>query len=144
MFNNKPHDAAGHYSLLLKDIGSRLFKSDDKPSLYYTSSLALFRFQNLIKAKLIDKKYSQAKYHAIMLLKYMFADIPKYRNAKKVDSFCDRVQKVLNDPEKCLMYFTKIVNYISAQEGLDLEDRKLFERKETTDILLSNVAELTK
>ena len=144
MFNNKPHDAAGHYSLLLKDIGSRLFKSDDKPSLYYTSSLALFRFQNLIKAKLIDKKYSQGKYHAIMLLKYMFADIPKYRNAKKVDSFCDRVQKVLNDPEKCLIYFTKIVNYISAQEGLDLEDRKLFERKETTDILLSNVAELTK
>lgn len=143
MFNDNPHDAAGHYSLLLKNIGSRLFKTDDKPSLYYTSSLALFRFQNLIKTKAIDKKYSKAKYHAIMLLKYMFAGMPKYRNAKKLDAFCEKIQKVLNDPEKCLAYFTKIVNYIGAQDGLDLEDRKLFERKETTDILLANIARLT-
>lgn len=143
MFNDNPHDAAGHYSSLLKNIGSRLFKVDDKPSLYYTSSLALFRFQNLIRTKAIDKKYSKAKYHAIMLLKYMFTDMPKYRNAKKLDTFCEKIQKVLNDPEKCLAYFTKIVNYIGSQANLDLEDRKLFERKETTDILLANIAELT-
>ena len=145
MFNEKPHDAAGHYSLLMKDIGTRLFKNDDKPSLYYTSSLALFRFENLIKAKLIDRKYSKGKYHAIMLLKYMFGnDIPKYHNAKKVDSFCAKIQKVLNDPEKCLAYFTRIVEYISAQAELDIEERKLFERKETTAILLSNIDDLKK
>lgn len=141
MLNEKPHDAAGHYSSLVKDIGVRLFKSDDKPSLYYTASLALFRFDNLIKSKAIDKKYSKGKYHIIMLLKYMFGDVPKFHNAKKNDTFCTKIQKVLNDPEKCLSYFTRIVEYIDAQ-GLDLSDRKLFERKETTEILLRNISQL--
>ena len=143
MFNEKPHDAAGHYSALMKDIGIKLFRSDDKPSLYYTSSLALFRFENLIKSKLIDRKYSKGKYHAIMLLKYMFGnDIPKYHNSKKMDSFCEKIQRVLNDPDKCLEYYAKIVEYISVQSELDLEERKLFERKETTAILISHVDEL--
>lgn len=142
MFNEKPHDAAGHYSVLMKDIGTRLFKVDDKPSLYYTASLALFRFESLIKAKVIDKKYSKAKYHVIMLLKYMFGDIPKYYNAKKMDTFCAKIQKVLNDQDKCIAYFTKIVNYIEALDMLDLNERKLFEKKETTEILLANVKKL--
>lgn len=143
MFNEKPHDSAGHYSTLIKDIGVRLFNTDDKPSLYYTSSLAMFRYENLIKTKVIDKKYSKGKYHAIMLLKYMFGDIPKYYNAKKIDNFCAKIQKVLNDPNKCLIYFTRIINYINSQ-NLALEDRKLFERKETTDMLLKNVSQLIK
>lgn len=144
MFNEKPHDAAGHYSALMKDIGSKLFLSADKPSLYYTSSLALHRFENLIKTKQIDRKYSKGKYHAIMLLKYLFDDMPKYHNAKKVDTFCSKIRKVLNDPAKCLDHFTRITNYIDSIEGLDISDRKLFERKETTDILLSNISNLNK
>ena len=77
-----------------------------------------------------------------MLFKYMFSDVPKYYNTKKMDVFCEKIQRVLNDPEQCLAYFTRIVNYVGAQRGLDLEDRKLFERKETTDVLLSNISEL--
>ena len=144
MFNEKPHDSAGHYSALMKDIGSRLFVSDDRPSLYYTASLALFRYENLIKTKQIDRKYSKGKYHAIMLLKYLFDDMPKYHNAKKVDKFCMKIQKVLNDPVKCLDYFTKIINYIDSINGLDISDRKLFERKETTEVLLANLSQLNK
>lgn len=144
MFNEKPHDAAGHYSALMKDIGTKLFMSDDRPSLYYTSSLALFRYENLIKTKQIDRKYSKGKYHAIMLLKYLFDDMPKYHNAKKVDKFCGKIQKVLNDPAKCLEYFAKITAYIDSKKELDISDRKLFERKETTDVLLSNLSNLNK
>lgn len=40
------------------------------------------------------------------------------------------------------MYFTKIVKYIDEQR-LDLQDRKLSERKETTDILRNNVSQVT-
>lgn len=136
MFSEKPHDAAGHYSSLLKDIGIRLFKSDDKEAMYYTSSLALFRFEELIKTKQIDKKYSKAKYHAIMLLKYMFGNIPKFHNSKKMDDFCKRIQIILNDSEKCLLYFSKIVDFIDSVSEVDLNERKVFEKKETTDILL--------
>ena len=142
MFNEKPHDAAGHYSLLMEDIGTKLFLPDDKPSLYYTSSLALFRFENLIKTKQIDSSYSKGKYHVIMLFKYLFQDVPKYHNSKKVDSFCTKMQTVLNDPKKSLAYFNKIIFYIKSFAVLDLEDRKLFERKETTDLLLSKLEQL--
>ena len=136
MFNEKPHEAAGHYSSLLKDIGIRLFKSDDKESLYYTASLALFRFNSLVKTKQIDKKYSQGKYHAIMLLKYMFGKVPQYYNSKNMDKFCKKVQIVLNDPEKCLEYFQRIVNLFDSITEVDFTERKVFEKKETTDILL--------
>ena len=143
MFSEKPHDAAGHYSMLMKDIGTKIFKKDDKPSLYYISSLAMFRFENLIKTRQIDKKFSKSKYHAIMLLKYMFGnDIPKYYNSKKMDTFCGKIQKVLNDPTKCLAYFKKIIEFIESQAELDIDERKLFERKETTAILLSHINDL--
>lgn len=143
MFNDKPHDAAGHYSALLKDVGTKLFKKDDRPSMYYTSSLALFRLSTLIKTKVIDNKYGRAKYHMIMLFKYMMkSTIPKYSNAKRMDALCEEMQRILNDPVKCAEYFTEIANYISNQECIDVNDRKVFERKETTDVLLANVHKL--
>ena len=139
MFNDKPHDAAGHYSSLLKDIGNRIFLPDDQPILYYTSSLAMFRFENLIKTKCIDKKYRKGKYHAIMLLKYMATNnLPKHHSAKKMINACNQILRILNDSGKCLDYFLRIIEFIETQKELDLTDRKLFERKETTDILLQN------
>lgn len=142
MFNGKPHDAAGHYSALLKDIGTQLFLPKDKPSLYYTSSLALFRFENLIKTKRISRDFSKGKYHVIMLFKYLFNDNPKYHNSKKIDSLCLKMQNILNDSEKCYEYFNKITSFIASINEFNLSDRKLFERKETTDLLLSRLKQL--
>ncbi len=140
MFLNKPHDASGHYSVLLKDVGAKIFKIDDKASMYYASSLAVYKYESLIKSKTIDKKYSKGKYHAVMLLKYLFgSDVPKYHNAKKMDVFCNRIIKALNDDDKCVELFLRIIKYFEKQNALDINDRKLFERKETTDILLKNV-----
>ncbi len=144
MFNDRPHDAAGHYSSLLNDIGNKIFAADDQPILYYTSSLALFRFEDLIKAKQIDSEFRKGKYHAIMLFKYLATNnLPKHHNAKKMNQSCQQILRALNDPVKCLEYFAKIVEYIKSQNAIDLSDRKLFERKETTDILLRNIKALT-
>lgn len=146
MFNDKPHDAAGHYGSLLKDIGSRLFLINDQPILYYTSSLALVRFENLIKTKKIDKEYRKGKYQAIMLLKYFTTNkLPKHHSAKKMNDACQQILHSLNDEELCLGCFIEITKYIKEQvllAGLELSDRKLFERKETTDILLRNLDSL--
>lgn len=143
MFNNRPHDAAGHYNSLLKDIGTRLFLIDDQPILYYTSSLALFKFENLIKAKKIDAKYRKGKYQAIMLFKYLASDkLPRHHSAKKMNIACGQMLKALNNEEKCLEYFTRITEYISSQSEFDLTDRKLFEQKRTTDVLLRELNQL--
>jgi hypothetical protein len=143
MFNDKPHDAAGHYNSLLKDIGTRLFLIDDQPILYYTSSLALHRFENLIKTKQIGKEYRKGKYQAIMLFKYLATSkLPKHHNAKKMNDGCKQILAALNDEARCLEYFLKVIEYFNEQSELDLADRKLFERKDTTDILLKNKANL--
>ena len=52
--------------------------------------------REVLKDKQIDRKYSKGKYHAIMLLKYLFDDIPKYHNAKKVDKFCSKIYRKTN------------------------------------------------
>ena len=72
----------------------------------------------------------------IMLLKYMFGKVPQYYNSKNMDKFCKKVQIVLNDPEKCLEYFQRIVNLFDSITEVDFTERKVFEKKETTDILL--------
>ena len=143
MFNDKPHDAAGHYSSLLKDIGIKVFAENDRLAMYYTSSLALLRFEMLVKSKLIPRELRKGKYHVIMLLKYAIAKtIPKYNNAKKMDSVCSQILGTLNDPDLCLEFFTKVVDFIRSQAEIDLNERKVFEKKETTDLLLSRIKSL--
>jgi hypothetical protein len=143
MFLDKPHDAAGHYGLLVKEIGKKIFMNTDQQIAYYTSSLALLRFQELLKTRQIDKKFGKGKYHAIMLLKYfVVSEFPKKMNAKKVITACDSILSVLNDPVKCVEAFNKIVSFIENQNAINLADRKVFEKKETTECLLTNIKAL--
>ncbi len=46
--------------------------------------------------------------------------------------------------EKCegFTIFIKIIDFIVEQDEIDLDDRKTFERKETTDLLLSRIPKL--
>lgn len=44
--------------------------------------------------------------------------------------------------KKCKSIFMKIIEFIVAQDEIDFNDRKTFERKETTDLLLNKSAEL--
>ena len=134
MFLDKPHDAAGHYSLLLKEIGTNIFMPDDQPILYYTSSLALLRFEELIKQKKIAKEYRKGKFHAIMLLKYTSgAKFPKHNNAKAMIKACQRTLDILNSPKECLNAFEQVIRIM---DQINLGDRKVFEKKETTDALV--------
>ena len=63
-------------------------------------------------------------------------------NAKKMEQYCQKILNVLNDSEKCKAYYSAIVKYIVEKSGLDLTNRKTFERKETTDVLLSKTSDI--
>lgn len=57
--------------------------------------------------------------------------------------YCQNLLDILIDEEKYTRLFTSIVDFIVAQNSkIDVSDRKCFERKETTDYLLSKVDEL--
>ena len=58
MFLNNPHGVSGNYGAIVKKVGNKIFNVNDKMILYYTSSLAQYKIEKLISAKVIDKKYN--------------------------------------------------------------------------------------
>ena len=143
MFLNNPHGVSGQYGTIAKNVGNKIFKSTDKGIIYYVSSMALYRIESLLKAGVIDKKYWKTRYHAMMLLRIIVSEeqMPNF-NAKKMEQYCQKILGILNDSEKCKAYYSAIVKYIVEKSGLDLTNRKTFERKETTDVLLSQISDI--
>lgn len=141
MFLDNPHGVSGQYGTIARNAGKKLFKENDKPILYYVSALAVYRLESLIKQKRIDKKYRKARYHAIMLFKYVVAgkEVPKNFNSRKIETYCEKLLNVLNDEEQSLTVFNKILDYIIKLDSIEYNDRKVFEKKETTDKLLNNI-----
>lgn len=144
MFLDNPHGVSGQYGTIAKNVGKKIFKETDKPIIYYVSSLALYRFESFVKAKLIKKEHRRARYHVMMLFKYVISgEQPKYNNSNKMEYYCEKIRKVLNDEEKCQLIFNKIIEFILSKDTeIDLSDRKLFEKKETTDYLLNQKSNL--
>ncbi|MBQ7254975.1 MAG: AIPR family protein [Oscillospiraceae bacterium] len=145
MFLNEPSAVSGQYGTVAKRVGNKIFKTTDKLIMYFVSALALFRIENLFKANKIDKKYRRSRYHAMMLFRITMSteDLPKF-NQRKMETYCQNLLKILNDNEKCEKVFKAIVDFIVLNGAeIDIDHRKCFERKETTDFLLSKVEELS-
>lgn len=138
MFLNNPHGVSGQYGTIAKSVGNKLFKNSDKSIIYYTSALSLYRIETLLKSGAIDKKYWRTRYHALMLLRIVVSgeEMPRF-NARKMEQYCQKILDVLNNDELCLKYFSAIVQYIVEETGLDIENRKTFERKDSTDCLIA-------
>ncbi len=143
MFLNNPHGVSGQYGTIARNVGNRIFKKADKPIIYYTSSLAQYRIESLLKNGTIEKKYWKTRYHAMMLLRIIANDdeMPSF-NARKMEQYCQNILNILNDEDEYSRLFSGIVSYIVNQTDLDLDDRKTFEKKETTDYLLDRIEEL--
>lgn len=141
MFLDNPHGVSGQYGTIAKNAGKKLFKENDKPILYYVSALSVYRLDSFIKQKKIDKKYRKARYHAIMLLKYIVAgkDVPKQFNSRKMEQYCEKILNLLKDEEKCVSVFNKLLSYIANMESIEYNDRKVFEKKETTEKLINEI-----
>ncbi|EGQ80700.1 hypothetical protein HMPREF9094_0266 [Fusobacterium animalis ATCC 51191] len=55
---------------------------------------------------------------------------------KKIEEYCKKITDILFDDQKCSVIFSKIIDYIVAQKEINFNDRKTFERKETTDFFI--------
>lgn len=143
MFLDNPHGVSGNYGAIVKKVGNRIFKVNDKMIIYYTSSLAQYKIEQLIDNKAIEKKHNKARYHAMMLFRMVIAGktVPKF-NENKMEAYCKNIISILNDETKCTKLFAKIVSFIVAQDNIDFDDRKTFERKETTDDLTGKLKDL--
>lgn len=139
MFLDEPSAVSGQYGAVVKRFGNKIFKSSDKPIVYYTSALALYKIENLFRTNKIDKKYRRSRYHAMMLFRVVVSEgeMPRF-NQRKMDLYCQNILDILNNDYRSEEIFKGIVDFIiSKGQDLDIENRKCFEKKETTDHLLS-------
>lgn len=144
MFLDEPSGVSGQYGTVAKRVGNKIFKTADKEIIYYVSSLALYKIENLFKTHKIDKKYRRSRYHAMMLFRMLVSteEMPRF-NARKMEKYCKSILEVLENNTECERIFCGIVAYIASKDGeLDIMDRKCFERKETTDYLKNHLDEI--
>lgn len=144
MFLDEPSGVSGQYGTVAKRVGNKIFKTADKEIIYYVSSLALYKIENLFKTHKIDKKYRRARYHVMMLFRMLVSteEMPRF-NARKMENYCKSILEVLENNTECERIFCGIVAYIASKDGeLDIMDRKCFERKETTDYLKNRLDEI--
>jgi hypothetical protein len=162
LFCNLPHEVSGQYGKVERSTRGILFRTDKDLSylnIYYVSGLCWYKVERFVQNNEEGKKVRRARWHIMMLLKLMHC------KKKDLDLLCssrieiDNRMKVASETlEKFLLKgdevlypeLIRIVNFIkdslSAHHGIDSEklmnDRKVFERKETTTILINAVKKL--
>lgn len=136
MFLGLAHQASRYYGTLLKTSGAKIFVSGHPPVAYYTSALALYRFESLVRKKVIDPKYRPFKYHllAIARVKAAGADMPKMES-NKFERYCGRILKELQDETKCAQLFR------DATQILDEVLGSVYDRDKAKDASLLSLAE---
>lgn len=141
MFLNNPHGVSGRYGAIVKRVGEKIFNEGDNNIIYYISAFALYKLEKMLSNGIIDKKYNKARYHALMLFRIMISGrtVPKF-NSKKISDYCEKMKKILYDDEDTKQIFLNIMKFIYKQKEIDFNDRKTFERKETTDLLLKRIS----
>lgn len=135
MFLDMPHAVSGFYGTVVKKSEGEIFKTTDKLIMYYVSALTLYKLEYYFKSGTLDSKYRRAKNHILMLFKIIIFnnDIPNF-NSAEMERKCQKMLNVLEANETEI--FEDIIDLIKENpEKFDMEDRKLFERKETTDNL---------
>ena len=55
MFLNKPHLVSGYYGKVFRSVEKDIFKKDDKLQIYHLSAYSLFKLEQFIKEKKIEK-----------------------------------------------------------------------------------------
>lgn len=144
MFLDEPSGVSGQYGTVAKRVGNKIFKMTDKEIIYYVSSLALYKIENLFKTHKIDRKYRRSRYHAMMLFRMLVStrELPRF-NAHKMVDYCKNILNVLENDKECERIFGGIVAYIASKDDeLNIMDRKCFERKETTAYLKDHIKEI--
>lgn len=145
MFLNEPSAVSGQYGTVVKRVGSKIFKKSDKLIMYYVSAFALYRLELLFKSGKLDKRYRRSRYHIMMLMRMVTEkeSMPKYFNSKDMENYCQNILDILTDETESENVFKSILDYlISIGDEIEIDNRKCFERKETTDYLISKIVDI--
>lgn len=143
LYFDLPHEVSGQYGKVERNTKNLLFKENDLNYLnsYYVSGLAWYRGERFVTNSEMGKKYRRARWHIIMLLKYYLCDINNIELAinKKSEINSKVIERHLLDEDECHRILSALIEIINEYAIRHSNDRKLFERKETTQNLIQLV-----
>lgn len=140
MFLDNPHGVSGHYGTVIKKVKDDIFKPNDKPEVYYVSALLLYHVELFFKKNKEYKSVSRMKWHILMVIKHLYSkkDFSNKLDSKEILKVCKSIEKELIKEEsanRLIVNAINIINDMIIEKNLDINDRKIFERKETTEKL---------
>ena len=144
LFFDLPHAVSGQYGKVEKETRGLLFSENDLSFLntYYVSGLLWYNVEKFVRNNDDGKKYKRARWHIIMLIKYILCSDIENKINKKSEENSKVIEEVLNDDRQCERVLRETIDimngFFSSKGELEkiLSDRKLFERKETTTQLI--------
>lgn len=120
MFLELPHQASRYYGTLLQTVQSKIFVNGHFPVAYYASALAMFRFESLVRKKVLDSKYRPFKYHLLAILRNQIGGLSMpAMTANKFEKYCDVLVATLQDEKKSLKAFEAAVQVLDKVLGGD-------------------------
>lgn len=149
MFLDNPHGVSGHYGTVAKKVKENIFQENDSPEPYYVSALLFYRIENFFRRNKDYRDCSRMKWHILMVIKYLFLNgskAYKFLNSKDIKNLSNNIEKLIQNENNANQLIITAINHIKEmikEENLDLGDRKVFERKETTDKLKSYIISLS-
>lgn len=136
MFKDKPHEVAGHYGKLIKQMGAEFFNANDSFDLYYISSLAYFVLEQLYQKDYLDKSFKKYRFHLLTIFRYLVTaeKVPPLNSNKKVNNFATLFENILTDENQSYKYFMQAQQLLTdSRNSVQLNDRKAAERKSDTE-----------
>jgi AIPR protein len=143
LFLNLPHEVSGQYGKVEQSTRGQLFQDTKFLNSYYVSGLCWYRVEAYVRNNEEGKKYRRARWHIMMLLKYIIEPNKNIVTGinKQSDDISKNIEKIMLNDNKAFALIEQTMLYIKGylrEQGIEdiSTDRKLFERKETTQGLI--------
>lgn len=137
MFLNEPHNVTSFFGMIVKKLNDgkiQIFDSEHLHVTYYTSAYAYYKLETLFKKGQIDSSFRKVKFHILLLFRLLNEkeEMPRL-NAKKIESYCNRLLDILYDDQKAIKAFTKCCKVIDDADfdKMDKQDVKLVSKTKT-------------
>lgn len=150
MFLDLPHEVSGQYGKVERNTRNALFNEEDLKyiNIYYSSGLTFYKVERYVRTN-YDRKYFKARWHLMMVIKYLLGGKQDESGITKANhKISQKLEEVIGDDAQFNIYIEKAIAILNKflkdnyTEDVLKTDRKLFERKETTDELIKYTKEL--
>lgn len=123
MFLGQPHITTRTFRQLTAKVGKEMFVDTDKLEPYYVAAFALYRLEQLFRAKKIDSKYKAARFQILLVVRYLLdgGKLPWMNSKEMANRSVAMIEKLKSDAEieAVFLQAVKIVDEIAGNWDRD-------------------------